>query len=205
MMSEGLVEPDFRADRRRLFNFSIDELADFVAEHEHETFSHFAFDCTHDSGQILLCLDTPEQSRLAAIATEEYFRKDVRERLDEDDRYDVMGAVNTVARRMLPVLPFGDNTGDFAYQGFAGIRFDDWEEFALDDRYEAHSRATVEGFKIVPKDFDYLKSRVVMLLTHAIDELVEADAFSPLRKTSPFLLGFGLHDGPQVLTRIINW
>jgi hypothetical protein len=75
-----MKEPDFAANEQRLLREAIIELHNFAGEHPDELFNYFAFDCNPDYGEILLCLDTLENSITKAKEHEKYVsanRKDL--------------------------------------------------------------------------------------------------------------------------------
>lgn len=51
----------------RLYTLCVEELRRFARSHRDETFYAFALDCNSEYGQILLCLNTPDALRQAAI------------------------------------------------------------------------------------------------------------------------------------------
>lgn len=189
-----MTEPDYRADEETLFQATLLALKEFAETHPHEMFCSFAFDCNSDYGEVLLCLDTVEQSRQAARQSEgRAFER--RQKYGSD--YDVLPQLLTMARGTVcnnDVLPFGDNTGDFAYQGFAEVTFEAWADFTLDDEYPA----LPDG-----EEGDYLQCKAAILLGRVIDRLVAANAFDGLQRTMPFLVGVGFHDGGQYVVRVL--
>lgn len=192
-----MTEPDFDADERRLLEETIPAIAEFAAEHADEVFRYFAFDCNPDYGEVLFSLDTEANSAAEAKKHELYVTSQRHEKLDYNDSVWLPWAISTIENPVTgPVLPFNNNSGDFDHQGFAGVSFPDWEDLVSSDDF--------------PVDFeeshqDYLTCKATVLLSRVIDALVECDAFSCLNRTSPFLVGFGFHDGPQVVIRMINW
>ena len=192
-----MPEPDYHADERRLLEETIPAIEAFAAEHCNEVFRYFAFDCNPCYGEVLLCLDTEENSVAEAKKHEQYVTKQRRDKLLYDDAGWLEWAITVVANRTTgPVLPFNNNTGDFDHQGFADIRFPTWEAFTLEDDYPG----TFEQSEV-----DYLNCKVAVLFSHAIDALVERDAFSCLNRTSPFFVGLAFHDHEQLVVRMTNW
>jgi hypothetical protein len=95
--------------------------------------------------------------------------------------------------KVYSVLPFCDDAGDFAYQGFTEIAFPEWTELAKSPDY--------------PEDFpggDWLENRVAMIFSEAIDTLAQDGSFDKLRLASPTLLGFGFHDQDQYVVRMLR-
>jgi hypothetical protein len=190
--------PDFASNERHLIDESIRAIREFVEQHPNELFNYFAFDCNADYGEILLCLDTLDNSIAESKKHETYLSERRREELAYDNKHTLRWAIDSLENPVTgPVLPFNNNSGNFRYQGFAEVSFlDEWQDFVLDDDYPGQ----FEDSKA-----DYLESYASVMFYRVIDALVEKDAFDGLRKSSPFLVGFDFHDGPQLIVRIINW
>ncbi len=191
-------EPDFLANERELISESMRAISEFAEQHSNELFNYFAFDCNADYGQILLCLNTAESSAASAKKHEEYITNRRHEELSYDDDYSIEWAIETVKNPISgPVLPFCDNTGDFQYQGFAEVSFlDEWQNFTLADDYPG---------RFEDSEDDYLECKATVMFSRVIDLLIEQNAFDCLQRTSPFLVGFTFHDGPQLVVRMLNW
>src|SRR4051794_34563025 len=129
-------EPDYAAIERDLYEASVTALREFADEHSDETFCYFAFDCTSDFGDVLLCLDTSENSKADAKKNELRASARRREQLDSTDPEALQWAFYAVDNPVTgPVLPFCNNTGDFAHQGFADFALKDWAEFRASPNY----------------------------------------------------------------------
>ena len=191
-----MKEPDFASNERQLIDASVRAISEFATQHADELFRYFAFDCNAEYGEILLCLDTEENSITQAKKHEAYV-SERRHKLSYDDTESLEWAINTIKNPIAgPVLPYNNNTGDFRYQGFAGVSFlDEWEEFSLSDDYPG---------EFADSEDDYLECKAAVLFSRVIDALVEQNAFDCLKRTSPFLVGFALHDGPQLVVRLLN-
>src|SRR5262249_13827105 len=95
--------------------------------------------------------------------------------------------------RVNSVLPFCNNTGDFAFPEFTQIQFSEWEALAegeqsIDDSDEVSS----------------LENQVALIFARALDTLVDEGAFDKLQLASPTLLGFGFHDADQYILRMLH-
>ncbi|MEN6497890.1 MAG: hypothetical protein ABFD16_26630 [Thermoguttaceae bacterium] len=192
-----MKEPDFASNEQHLIEASIRAIREFAEQHPDEVFNYFAFDCNADYGEILLCLDTSENSIARAKEHEEYMTEHRHQELSYDES-SLEWAIDTVTDATIgPVLPFNNNTGDFQHQGFAEVSFlDEWQTFRFDDDYPGQFEDSEQ---------DYLESKATVMLSKAIDALIDRGAFNCLRRSSPFLVGFAFHDGPQVIVRIQNW
>ncbi|EMI24679.1 hypothetical protein [Rhodopirellula europaea] len=190
-------EPDFAAQESTVVKETIQHLESFAEENPDELLSHFAFDCNPDFGSILLCLDTQENSIAVAKETEQYTTQIRASRLAYEDEHCIEYAINTIRNQTSgPVVPFNNNTGDFEHQGFADVDFDDWQTYRFSDDYPGEFDGSGE---------DYLQSKVAIMLSRVVDQLVSCDAFACLNKTQPFLVSVGFHDGTHLVIRIINW
>jgi hypothetical protein len=195
-------EPDFEANEIQLVDFTTKELASFAKSHESHQFSYFAFDCNADYGEVLLCLDTPETSVAQAKESQARIAADVRKA-----EYADLNTVRHIHHTLeglhgTGILTFGNNTGDFAFQGFAEILFDSWAEFSVSDDYAGN---ICDEWNEEDEGEDYRECKASVMFCRAIDKLVERGAFNCLRMTSPFLVGFGHHDGRQYVVRVLNW
>ncbi|EMI16393.1 hypothetical protein RMSM_06681 [Rhodopirellula maiorica SM1] len=192
-----MKEPDFASNERQLIDASILAISEFAAQHTDELFRYFAFDCNADYGEILPCLDTEENSIAQAKKHEARISERRLTQLSYDDKKSLEWAINTFKNPITgPVLPYNNNTGDFRYQGFAEVSFlDEWEEFSLADDYPG---------EFADSQDDYLECTAAVMFSRTIDALVEQKAFDCLQRTSPFLVGFAFHEGPQLVVRLLN-
>lgn len=188
-----MQQPDFPTQELVLTEAAAAAIKLF-AENSSELFQQFAFDCNPDYGQVLFCLDTPANSLKVAREHEAYLTERRSEQVDYEDELEY--AINTIEHPEMPVAPYNNSVGDFTHQGFAEFVFDDWSEFRFSDDYPEEFESSEE---------DYLSSVASVLLSRAIDRLVDQSAFKGLQITSPFLVSFALHDGSHTLVRVINW
>jgi hypothetical protein len=192
-----MKQPDFPANERTLIDASVRVIREFAEQHRDEVFKYFAFDCNVDYGEILLCLDTLDNSIAEAKNHESYVTESRHKGLSYDDD-SLQWAITTVKNPVTgPVLPFGNNTGDFEYQGFAEVSFlEEWQDFRFADDYPGEFEDSED---------DYLECIATVMFSHVIDALVGQNAFDCLKRSSPFLVGFTFHDGPQLVVRVLNW
>jgi hypothetical protein len=129
---------------------------------------------------------------------EERASKYRRERLARQDTEELAFAFFAVNDAVSgPVLPFCQNPGDFAYQGFTdAIYFEGWQDFTLSPDYPGKFSETGR---------DYLQCRLIGVFSEAIDQLVANNAFACLNLDTAFRVGFCFHDGPEFVVRVINW
>lgn len=194
--TQSIREPDFPSNEDRLVAVTSQEVRAFSDQHVDETFTYFAFDCTPDSGEVLLCLDTLENS-VAKAKEHEARIAEQRRGLSYDDPIRLRWAISLTRKTVAgPLLPFNNCTGDFRYQGFASASFPEWEDYWSHDEYPGEYEDS---------GADCLECKVAVLLSRAIDRLVEQGAFDHLTRSCPFYVGFTFHKGPQIVVRILNW
>lgn len=188
--------PNFGKQEKSLYQFSQKALKTIGKKIE-ATFAYFAFDCNPDYGEVLLCLDTKENSEIQAKKAEKFITQKRKNYTYESPAYEIEWAIHNLGNDLIGrVLPFSNNTGEFSHQGFAVYNFKDWEDFSLSDEYPGVFEKSEE---------DYLSCISIILLSNVIDQLIDAKAFDQIRKSTPFYCGIGLHDNVQKVVRIINW
>jgi hypothetical protein len=175
---------------QRLLDASRAAIRRFAAEHPAGELCYFAFDSEPRYGYVLTCFNT---SRANLQHVREWHDKRVAYRKEllsqsvwRDHAYYQVKA-NSVS-------PFCNNTGDFAYQDFAEVKFPEWQAFAESNDYPEASN----------DNDDYLQNRVALIFARALDTLAEEGSFSGLRLSSPTMLGFGFHDQDQLIVRMLN-
>ncbi len=188
--------PNFAKQENELFIFS-QKAIHSMGKKCNETFSYFAFDCSHNYGEVLLCLDTKENSETQSNKVERYITQKRKGYSYESPAYEIEWALNDLGNDLIGrVMPFGNNTGDFSHQGFAKYHFEDWEDFYLSDEYPGVFEESEE---------DYLSCISIILLSNVIDLLIDEKSFDKIRKSTPFYCGITLHDSVQNVIRMINW
>lgn len=175
---------------QRLLDASRTAIRRFAAEHPADEVCYFAFDSEPRYGYVLTCFNT-SQADLRHV--HEWHDKQVAYRKELLSQPVWRGHAYYQVKAN-SVSPFCNNTGDFAYQDFAEVKFPEWQAFAESDDYPE-----------VPNDNDdYLQNRVALLFARALDTLAEEGSFSALRLASPTLLGFAFHDQDQLIVRMLN-
>ena len=161
----------------------------FAHEHAREEVCYFAYDSEPHSGYVLTCFNTTRHS-LKFVREEHKDRVAYRQKLLADPVWFEHAYYQAKANAL---LPFCNNTGDFAYQGFTTIEFPEWQAFSGSTEYP-------EG----DDDSDYLANRAARLFCRAIDRLVHEQAFARLNLAQPTLLGFAFHDDDQVIVEMLG-
>ncbi len=187
------MQPNFASQEDELVAAAAAAIRSFAAAVQ-SSLRQFAFDCNPDYGQVLFCFDTEENS--LRFAKENGHDLATRRGEGADYANKLEYAINAIEYPFMPMVPFNNNIGDYAHQGFAEHKFADWSHFRFSDEYPGNFASSNE---------DYLSSAAYVFLSRCTDKLVAQDAFAGLRLTSPFLVGFQLHDNSHTLTHMINW
>lgn len=186
-----MKEPDWKEVEERLYQESVSAIKQFSVEHANEEICYFAFDSEPNYGYVLICFDTTENSAREAKRSAERALTFTRQYMERGFQWQMAKSIMTGAN----LLPFTNNTGDFAYQGYTQVDFEGWQEFAESDDYP-------KGYS---EEHDYLEDNLAIVFWKVIDRLIQEEQFSVLKMSSPFFAGYGFHDQDQVLLRIINW
>jgi hypothetical protein len=184
--------PDWKSVENKLYSESITAINSFTAEYPEEEVCYFAFDSDPVYGYVLICFDTTENSVSEARRQAQRSIEIMREYLASAWNWQTTKSMLISSQ----VLPFTNNTGDFQYQGYAEVKFPEWEKLAESEKYP---QGDFEGAD------DYLEANVSVVFWRVIDRLIEEGKFSMLRMSSPFYVGYGFHDDDQIILRILNW
>ena len=175
---------------QRLLDGSRAAIREFAAQHPSEEVCDFAYDSEPCCGYVLTCFNTTKANVKHVKEHHDY-------QLAQRKRVLAMPSWRAAAYyqvRSHGVVPFCNNTGYFAYQGFSDIQFPEWESFAQSEEYpkpESHEDA-------------YLMSRAALIFAQSLDTLTEDGSFEVLGLASPTLLGFGFHDEPHCVVRMLR-
>ena len=162
----------------------------FATEHPTAEVCYFAYDSEPCYGYVLTCFNTTD-AEIRHIREWHDRRINYRKEILSNDVWRSNAYYQVKANS---VLPFCNETGDFAYQGFTELRFPEWEAFAQSETYPEHR----------DHEDDYLECRVALIFAKALDTLAEDGGFEKLRLASPTLLGFGFHDQDQYVVRMLH-
>ena len=185
-----MQESDWDLFLEKLIRESKESIQSFAAEHPTEEVCYFAYDSEPRYGYVLTTFNTSSASLEHAKKQHDYHTRYRRQLLEKPVWFDHA----YYQASMHSVLPFCNNTGDFAYQSYRKIEFPEWQEFADSPGYEEAD----DPHK------DYLLNRAARLFCRATDRLVEEEAFGPLRLARPALIGFGFHDHDQYILHMLN-
>ena len=185
-----MQESDWDLFLERLVEETKAAIQQFAKAHPNEEVSYFAYDSEPRYGYVLTCFDTTQSSLEFTRKRREYHTQYRRKRMADPVWFD--NAYYQAKAHAL--LPFCNNTGDFAYQSFTELHFPEWQEFAESPEYPQAEE----------DDDDYLINRTARLFCRATDRLVEERAFERLRLARPTLIGFGFHDHDQYVLHMLN-
>jgi hypothetical protein len=185
-----MQESDWDLYLKRLVDETKSAIQQFAAQHGGEEVCYFAYDSEPRYGYVLTCFNTSSASLEFIRKQRDYHTQYRRQLLEKPVWFDSA----YYQARVNSVLPFCNNTGDFAFQGFTQIQFPEWQEFADSPDYP----------EAKDDDKDYLTNRVARLFCRATDQLVEERAFEQLRLARPVLIGFGFHDHDQYVLHMLN-
>jgi hypothetical protein len=185
-----MQESDWDLFLERLLQQTKSAIQKFAKEHGDKEVCYFAYDSEPRYGYVLTCFNTTESSLEFTRKQREYHTEYRRKLMADPVWFD--SAYYQAKTHAL--LPFCNNTGDFAYQGFTQIQFPEWEEFAESPNYPESEE----------QDDDYLTNRAARMFCRATDRLLDERAFEPLRLARPTLIGFGFHDQDQHILHLLN-
>lgn len=179
------------ASDRRLYAASVAAIKQFVNEHPAQELCAFFFDCDDPQyGKVHISLDT-RSNNIRSVKELERFAIESRRRNLQSKRWQY-----AKYNLSTPVLSlFNTNSGGFAYQLYATVEFPEWIEMAKKGDYP----------KAGEHDDDYLESNARLVMWRVSEQLVDEDAFGPLRLASPFVIGYGVHDQETAILRLLNW
>lgn len=183
---------DWKQAEEKLVIESTNAVRCFAAEHTDLECCYFAFDSAPRYGHVLLCFDTTENSRKSAQERELSAIERRNRTLTAEYAWE-----NASHKLRCPALaPFGDDTGDFAFISYREIKFPEWQQFAESKDYPAQKENTD----------DFLEGHFRILIWRVIERLIAEKVFDCLRKkSSPFMIGYGIHDQEMSIVRMLNW
>jgi hypothetical protein len=185
-----MQESDWDVFLERLVKTTRESIDSFASEHPSEEVCYFAYDSEPCYGYVLTSFNTTRASLEHARKQHDYHSRYRHQLLEKPVWFDSA----YYQAKVHSVLPFCNNTGDFAYQSYRNIAFPEWQQLAESPEYVEQDDT----------DKDYLTNRVARLFCRATDRLIDEQAFARLRLASPTLLGFGFHDHDQYVLRILN-
>jgi hypothetical protein len=183
--------PDWSRVEKRLIAIGLSAISRFVAEHPNDLCSFFAFYSQPDVGLFGVCLDTYKNAIQAAIKNErQTFGR--RQQLLKDPRpWSWAHSAIDIPR----IVEYAPSVGKFAQVTYTESFFEEWREYLNNNKYP-EQQADEDG---------YLEGNARIVIWKAVEQLIQTNAFENLQVTSPFRLGYQIHDDELVILRIINW
>jgi hypothetical protein len=182
---------DWNVCDERLHAASLAAIRQFADEHPDEPICFFAFDTDPRYGYVLIAFDTFANNVRQAKIVEAFAIEERRKYLLSKDAW-------RSAKYMLssPVLgAFSTNSSGFAYPQYAEVQFPEWRQLAEQGSYPVG----------LAHEDNYLNSSVRLVLWRVAERLVAERAFDGLRLSSPFMVGYGIHDEAEAILRLLNW
>jgi hypothetical protein len=192
------MDIDWQALERLLVELSKADIQRFAAEHRDETFYGFAFDCNSDYGQVLLCLNSPDDLHRAAV---QYSKGDTP---GKEAWAEIRRKLNATLGLPLdegPPLKTPEeeevslrwSLGDWKYQGFNSVDFEKgWESFE-----EAVSEACSDEEQDEETFMTPTQDRFMRAACRAVIRLEMTGAFDALKRTADFKTYVADHDESQ--------
>jgi hypothetical protein len=180
------------ASDRKLHKGTTAAIKRFAREHPDAEVCCFFFDCDEPRyGHLSISLDTLENNVRTVKELERFAVENRKKNLGGKSTW--KGAKYHIGT---PVLsPFNTNSGDFEFTEYDGVMFPAWVKLAEKGNYP----------KGAADDDDYLESNARLVMWQVAEQLVAEDAFAKLKRASPFLLGYSLHDQEEAILRLLNW
>jgi hypothetical protein len=183
---------DWGASDRKLHKASVAAIRRFARENPGVEVCCFFFACDEPRyGHLSIGLDTTDNNARTVKELEQY--------AIENRARNLLGKITWEwAKYQLssPALsPFNTNSGDFEFSEYAEVEFPAWVKLAERGKYP----------KGAEHEDDYLESNARLVMWRVAERLVADDAFAPLKLSSPFLLGYSIHDQEEVILRLLNW
>jgi len=203
-------------DVKQLTEFAVEAIKEFAEEHQNETFYGFAVDAS------MLCLNSEEcaadtlkeyrdnwdrqtrhldsmEEMTDADHRDEEFLLGFAERHEDLDRKDEQACLKVInesrerSRRKgckyrtdEGIRDLRNNTGDWAYQGFVDLDEDNGFDHELYDDHYYEAGESEDGHA---PNSEYAKA-----MTALVEQLIQRDAFAPLKRADDFTARWVDHD-----------
>jgi hypothetical protein len=188
------MDIDWQALERLLVELSKADIQRFAAEHRDETFYGFAFDCESEYGQVLLCLNTPDDLHRVAV---QYSKGDtpgkaawaeIHRKLSEK-----LGRPPEEEPRKTPeeeAVSLRWSLGDWKYQGLNTVDFEKgWESFEEAVSEACSDEEQDEETFMTPTQDSFMRAAC-----RAVIRLEMTGAFDALIRTADFKTYVADHD-----------
>jgi hypothetical protein len=166
----------------------VEAIGRFAREYPEVTCSFVAY--ALDLPTFLLCFDTPENALTVAKAEE---RDALERRLKIAQLPDRAWMAASWYSSYPPIVDHSWGAGYFAFGLEAELKVDEIEDLAFEDDYPSSQTD------------DYTEGSVTVVLWKVVERLIASGTFDQLHRSSPFRIGFELHDRPLLVLRILDW
>jgi len=185
------MTPDWKAVEEQLVETGLSALRRFTVEHADEICSFFAYAVDPYAAGYEVCLDIYTNGIRAAMQHE---RRTFGRRHEGAKR--PQGWKQAHHWLDIPrIVDYTPSAGSFAFAGYASGEIEQWEAYLTEDEKHPHKE----------DENSYLEGNWRIAIWRAIEQLIKMQAFDGLRLSSPFRLGYELHDEELVVLRILNW
>lgn len=176
----------------RLFEQTCAIIEQFAAEHPDSLCSFFAYDIDQNAGYFLPSFDTPENALKQAQQNEQR----AIERREKLLLQPWSWRTASITCKFPQITDYSPDIGYFAYHIYAEIDFPELAAFKESDMYPQPENEV---------DDDYIEGNIHIVLWKVIERLMAGKVFSQLRLSSPFRVGYQLHEKELLTLRILNW
>jgi hypothetical protein len=167
-------------------------ISEFIHAHKDEICSFFAYDIPEAPiGSFFLSFDT----LLNAINKAQDYAKKAESRQEQFLRFPHAWKTASQYTDQQSLTSFSPNTGDFKYAEYGLIDFPEWENVNFEELPQ----------KEYMHQDDYLTGNIRVILLKVIRQLVRENVFAQAKMSSPFYIGYQLHDENMVVQYILNW
>lgn len=182
---------DWQHIEHHLFEESKRIISAFAREYPEIVCSFFAFDADPCYGYFHVCFDSYENSVQAAKQNEQEAIDRRKNMLQGTTAWKHAKYFSSDPR----VTDYSPDVGYFAHHMYQEVSFQEMEDLGRSDDYPQREE----------HEDDYLEGNTRIVLWKVIERLIADHAFDQLHLTSPFRVGYQLHDQELVVLRILNW
>ena len=183
--------PDWYTVEERLVETGLSAISRFAAEHPNDLCAFFAFYTEPDVGLFGVCLDTYKNAVQAAMKNERQTFGRRQQLLKGPRPWSWAHATIDIPR----IVDYTPSVGSFAQVMYMESFFEAWRAYLSSNEYPEQQKG----------EDDYLEGNARIVIWKAIERLIKANAFENLRLTSPFRLGYQVHDDELIILRSIHW
>jgi hypothetical protein len=182
-----MQEPDWDAAGDLLVEEGMKAIEAFSTKHVADLCSFFAFSVDYCFGDVVICVDTLDNSLLQARRNEVRTLRAWDAALCSENGWE--NAKHHLLRHRL--TNYTPHTAEFTYPDLATVHFSDWEGYFLSEQRSEY-----------PDPLGH----VIVLMHTVVSKLVSSSAFDRLLLSSPFRIGAEFSEELDlVVMRLLNW